>query len=67
MNPHATPGGTAEEWRRIGNLRWKVLDPAGQPRDKWPSLADQDDEPELDVYSTVYVSDELIVRRCQPR
>ena len=50
-----------EEWRRSGNLRWKVLDPAGQPRGKWPTTALPDDEPDVEVYSTVYVSDELIV------
>ena len=57
MNPHASSGKHTEEWRRSGNLRWKVLDPAGQPRGEGT-----DDEPKVSVYSTVYVSDELIVR-----
>lgn len=61
MNPHARPGDHSEEWRRSGNLRWKVLDPAGQPRGKWPTPALPDDEPDVEVYSTVYVADELIV------
>ena len=61
MNPHASPGKHTEEWRRSGNLRWKVLDPAGQPRGKWPTPAVPDDEPDVEVYSTVYVSDELII------
>ena len=51
-------GVPSEEWRRSETLRWKVLDPAGQPRGEG-----SDDEPEeSSVYSTVYVSDELIVR-----
>ncbi len=61
MNPHASPGPHSEEWRRSGNLRWKVLDPAGQPRGKWPATDLPDDEPDVEVYSTVYVSDELII------
>ena len=37
-----------EEWRRSEYPRWKVLEPAGEPKDE--------------VFATVYVADELIVR-----
>jgi serine protease len=56
-DPHESHRGTGDEWRRGTHLRWKVLDPAGQPRGET-----DDDEPKIPVYSTVYVSDELIVR-----
>ena len=50
MNPHASPGKHTEEWRRSGNLRWKVLDPAGQPRGEEDD--DYHEEPSVSVYST---------------
>ena len=61
MNPHASSGKHTEEWRRSGNLRWKVLDPAGQPRGEETVDDNYHEEPGVPVYSTVYVSDELIV------
>jgi len=61
VNPHASPGEHSEEWRRSGNLRWKVLDPAGQPRGKEDPEDRTSQDPPFSVYSTVYVSDELIV------
>jgi serine protease len=57
INNAGAPGAPSEEWRRSERLRWKVLDPAGQPRGEG-----FDDEPPVGVYSTVYVSDELIIR-----
>ena len=38
----------AGEWRRSESPRWKVLDPAGEPKNE--------------VFSTVYVADELIIK-----
>ena len=57
-NPAQQFGG---EWRRNGLLRWKVLDPAGQPRGKEDPEDSTRMDPPYTVYSTVYVSDELIV------
>ena len=63
MIPNAGAFGVpSEEWRRSETLRWKVLDPAGQARGEG-----SDDEPKVGVYSTVYVSDELIVRGARSR
>ena len=39
-------GVPSDEWRRSEALRWKVLDPAGQPRGEGT-----DDEPKVGVYS----------------
>jgi len=61
VNPHASPESHSEEWRRSGRLRWKVLDPAGQPRGEDPVDDNYHEEPGVPVYSSVYVSDELIV------
>lgn len=61
MNPHASSGSHSEQWRRSGHLRWKVLDPAGQPRGEEAVDDNYHEEPGVPVYSTVYVSDELIV------
>jgi serine protease len=61
VNPHATHGAHSEEWRRSARLRWKVLHPAGKPRGEEAVDDNYREEPGFPVYSTIYVSDELIV------
>lgn len=50
------------DWRRSERIRWRVLDPAGEPRGEDDPAVFPREELPFTVYSTVYVADELIVR-----
>jgi hypothetical protein len=52
----------AGEWRHSERIRWRVLDPAGEPRGTANPASFPREELPYTVYSTVYVADELIVR-----